>query len=137
VTPLDDVGHLAGRLDAAAEVLGDEPASVLLPDIGGVLLWGHLRVYDLPGLCDPTIARTYLKDTPAFNDYVLREARPTFIRLHTYWKRVTSLEEDERFSRDYVPVWERADGEETFWVRRQALGGRNELLAELGAVLAR
>ena len=68
-----------------------------------MLLWSHLRVYDLAGLCDAPIARLGARDPEGARDYILAEARPTFIHTYGKFSRV-GLERDPRFDRDYVPI---------------------------------
>jgi hypothetical protein len=92
-----------------------EDASALLPDIGGTLHCTRLRIFDLAGLCDKTIARTLRQSKPAFHDYVFDRMRPTFIHTHGYWTLVAQLHADPRFRRDYVPIQEHADE----WIRNR------------------
>ena len=116
VVPLADVIVDQGeRYNRYSRALGRDDCSVLLPDIGGMLLVSNLRVFDLGGLCDRTIARTLVEDTAAFHDYVFDDIRPTFIDIHGVWIKRAKFEEDERFSRDYATIAalvESAEGEE-------------------------
>jgi hypothetical protein len=75
-------------------------ASILLPDVGGTLMYSNLRVYDLAGLCDKKIAKTL--GTPEFADYIFQEAKPTFIHMHGPWISRSGLLQDGRLSRDYI-----------------------------------
>lgn len=113
--PLAIVGEVLGhRLNRLATALDIESGSILLSDVGGTLLYSRLRVYDLHGLCDPTIARTLgrYRNLGAFHEYVLGRVRPVFIHLATPdWVRVTRFEADERFLRDYAPLAERVDAD--------------------------
>lgn len=122
------------RYDEFARRLGIDSASVLLPDIGGPLYYSELRVYDLAGLCNSSIAKLRGIDQPAFYTYVFDTARPTFIHTHGYFSYVSRLERDPRFVRDYVGI---ADSLEVYggdsvilgdWVRREALGGNDSVL---------
>jgi hypothetical protein len=107
-TPLLRIAEYFGhRYNRLAEALQLESASLLAVNQGGSLLYSHLRVFDLGGLCDRTIARTLGRDQPAFYDYVFDELRPTFIEVHGTWIRVTALDADPRFKRDYVAIKER------------------------------
>jgi hypothetical protein len=92
------------RFDRYASWLGVASPSILLPDVGAMLLWSHARVYDLAGLCDAALARLRRHDLAGARDYVLAEIRPTFI--HTYGKWSLDLEQDVRFERDYVAIYE-------------------------------
>ena len=93
------------RYNRYADLLGARDASILLPDVGGTLWVSRLRVYDLVGLTDPTIARTLDKRPEAFYDYIFDEAKPTFIHLHHYWTLQAGFDYDPRFRRDYVPLF--------------------------------
>lgn len=102
------------RFNRYAAMLGvGEGGSILLPDLGGTLWTSRLRVFDLAGLCDKTIARTLRRDSEAFHDYIFERVRPTFIHTHEYWTAVARFDEDPRFRRDYVPLDEAPDP----WVR--------------------
>ena len=130
----------AERFDRYASALRVASPSVLLPDVGGMLLWSHARVYDLAGLCDASIARSIAHDPPAARDYILAEARPTFIHAYGKYSRV-ALELDPRFATDYVPI-HAYDKEEDpdleghasgIFVRRDAVTGP-DAEAELDAI---
>jgi hypothetical protein len=107
----------ARKFNRYAEALGMTDASFLLPDLGGTLYSSHLRIYDMAGLCDKTIAKTLHphvggdegKDFKAFHEYVFGQVRPTFIHIHGYWTRSTRLWSDPRFSAEYVPIFEHLD----------------------------
>jgi hypothetical protein len=133
----------AERIDRYAEALhiatappsaGASSASVLLPDVGGMLLWSHLRVVDLAGLCDERIARTLFRDPPATREYILGEVRPTFIHAADIWAKAAALEEDPRFSSDYTPIHAYSSTEDPpsdghaagLFVRRDALGAAGD-----------
>lgn len=141
--PFAEVARFAHRFDRYAEVLGLEDASVLLPDVGGTLYYSRLRVYDLGGLTDRTVALTLLRrpNLAAFHDYVFDTLRPTFIHTHGLWAYLARLDEDPRFRRDYVAIWEEPDpwirkkfGLEMYsgdYVRREVVRGRLEELRAL------
>lgn len=107
--------HGGERFNQYANMLGLEDASVLLPDVGGTLWVSRLRVYDLYGLTDPTIARTLGIDQPAFYDYLFEAAQPTFITIHGFHTDRARLDTDPRFRRDYVAICEYIDA----WVRER------------------
>jgi hypothetical protein len=100
----DVVFYFGDRYNRYADALGVENPSILLPDLGGALWTSKLRVYDLAGLCDRTIAKTRDRDPKAFYDYIFGEVRPTFLRTYYTWSIVSPLERDPRFQRDYVPL---------------------------------
>jgi hypothetical protein len=86
--------------------------TLALPDIGGTLLVSRLRVLDLAGLTEPTIAR-YLGvgDAKGLADYVFETQRPALMNLHGSW--TAPLRSDPRLKRDYVRLASEGD-----WVRR-------------------
>jgi hypothetical protein len=94
----------AERIDRYAETLHVDHGSVLLPDVGGMLLWSHLRVVDLAGLCDERLAQTLQRDPVATREYVLGQVRPTFIHAADIWAKAAALEEDPRFATDYAAI---------------------------------
>lgn len=98
----------AQGFNALAARLPQPPAqaSLLTPDLGGVLLQSDLRVYDLAGLCDPVIARALHENPGRLRDYVFDEVRPTFIHTQGAFTRAANLHEDPRFARDYVALHE-------------------------------
>jgi hypothetical protein len=111
--PFARISEFARAYDRLAEGLGPGSHSLLAPDLGGTLFHTNLRVFDLAGLCDRTVARTLMDDRDAFHDYVFETARPTFIHIHASWAEWAALHEDPRFARDYVVLfeqWERPVG---------------------------
>lgn len=97
------------KLNNFADALDLKDGSALLADIGGALYCSRIRIHDLAGLCDKTIARTLRRSNGAFRDYVFHELRPTFIHTHGYWTLAARFFNDGRFSRDYVPIDENVD----------------------------
>lgn len=145
----DIVAEYGLRYDQYAAALGIPPAeaSVLLPDLGGTLYTSQVRIYDLGMLADKTIARTLMRDQAAFYDYVFEEARPTFIHVHDVWSYLARLDDDPRFRRDYLPLYEYPDawakqrhGLTVYagdYVRKDVLNNDNrDALAEIQARLA-
>ncbi len=135
------------RFNRFAAALGVGNGSILLPDVGGTLWSSRLRVYDLGGLTDRTVARTLGKDRRAFHEYVFAVAQPTFIHTHDYWTAAAALEADPRFTRDYVPlllflepkVMEITEGRpfrSGDFVRRDAVAGKDEVVQAIRAELA-
>jgi hypothetical protein len=113
--PFARITRFAHAYDTLAATLGPGPHSLLTPDLGGMLFHARLRIYDLAGLCDRTIARTLMGDGAAFRDYVFATTRPTFIHVHATWADWAALHTDPRFARDYVPLhetWARPQGAE-------------------------
>ncbi len=97
------------RHEVYASALHLTSASLLTPDIGALLYYSDLRIYDLAGLTDKTIAKTLGHDQDAFHDYVFEVAKPDFIRTHSVWAARAALDLDPRFRRDYVPLCESFD----------------------------
>jgi hypothetical protein len=135
--PFERVREFARSYDELARVLGSGRSSLLTPDLGGMLFESQLRIYDLAGLCDRTIARSLMSDGVAFRDYVFETTRPTFIHVHASWADWARLHADPRFARDYLflhETWERPRGAETGtgepwagdYVRRDALSPSGE-----------
>jgi hypothetical protein len=129
IVPLEEVASRFGRgFNRLAEALPTAPsASILLPDVGGTLLESRLRVFDLAGLCDATIAATLAHDTRALHGYVFDRLRPTFIHVHGGWAGLAGFSENPRLAEDYAVIHERreSDSAEPDWgdyVRRDALG---------------
>ncbi len=135
-TPLARVSEIFGRrFNRCAELVGVPTPSILLPDLGGTLLHSKMRVIDLAGLCDRTIAITLGNDRRRFYDYVFETTQPTFIHVHGWWTWFAHLDSDPRLARDYVLI-HRLNEPENDWrdyVRRDAIGQRTELLAALDA----
>jgi hypothetical protein len=105
IVPLERIRAFGSAYQSLAARV-DHP-SILTPDLGGVLLVAKsLRVHDLAGLCDKQIARTLMRDTRAFHDYVFERLRPTFVHAHGAWADWASLHSDPRFERDYLPLHE-------------------------------
>ncbi len=131
----------AERFDRYADLLDLDDASILLPDLGATLYYSHLRVYDLAGLTDKTVARVLYRDQAALHDYIFETARPTFIHVHAGWSYLAGLDSDSRFRRDYVPIheWIEPYVQERWnvevysgdYVRKEALQGRDSLLEAL------
>ncbi len=108
--PLATVTALTLKVNAYADRLSLANASLLLPDIGGALLYSRLTIHDLAGLTDKTIARVIGRDPWALYDYVFETLKPTFIQTHSFWSALVYLEQDARFRRDYLPIYEEQDG---------------------------
>jgi hypothetical protein len=115
--PLERTARLGGAgFNSLADTLALPEASILTPDLGGVLLDSKLRVFDLAGLCDPVIARnlSISGDVSRLHDYVFAELKPTFIHTAGTFQRIARLHQDSRFAADYVPLYESWDGPATW-----------------------
>lgn len=139
--PFMEVGERFGkRFNRYSERLGIEDGSILLHDLGGTLYYSRLKVYDLSGLCDRTIARTFEPRLPEFYDYIFEEVRPTFIHAFVGWSVRADLDRDPRFRDNYVALYEYPEHtvERTrrviysgSYVRRDAVRGRNSILEDI------
>ena len=134
--PLSNViNELGLPFNRAAEKLGIINGSLLIPDLGGTLYVSNLRIYDLAGLCDATIARTKGINQNEFYDYIFDVAKPTFIHTHFPWAQQAALDVDPRFRDQYLPIRETFDTEnQVYWgdyVRKDAAKGKEELLTTL------
>lgn len=142
--PLERIAkQFSERFDRYALTLGLENASFLTPDLGGTLYYSRLRIYDLAGLCDRTVAKTLGKNQGAFYDYIFDEIKPTFIHTHGFFTSICEFDLDQRFSRDYVAIrdYDDAYAEKRIkrpiksgdFVRRDAIADRMEVYQELVA----
>jgi hypothetical protein len=105
IVPFDRIARQYGMgFNRCADVIDVKNGSVLLPDLGGMLYYSDLKVYDLAGLCDKTIAKTLRKDYKKLHDYIFDVVKPTFIHTHGIWTYAASLDDDPRLRRDYVPI---------------------------------
>lgn len=86
--------------------------SILTSDLGGMLLDSRLRVVDLAGLCDRTVARaiSISGDPSRLHEYVFTETKPTFMHVVGTFVRLSRFHSDARFERDYVPIYEAWEG---------------------------
>jgi len=136
----------AFRFNRIADYLELQNPSFLVPDIGATLYHSKLRIYDLAGLCDPTIAKNRRRHQQVFYDYVFDSLRPTLIHVHGYFTDVSKFDDDPRFTADYVPInayvdaWlKNATGEERMsgdFIRRDATVGREAKLDSVRQGLA-
>jgi hypothetical protein len=100
-----------------ANILDVKQGSLLIPDIGGVLLTTRLTVIDSAGLANSAIAKAYQNnDHKAMNDYIYGQAKPTFVQVHAAWMIPA---EDPRLKQDYDLLYHRG----TVWdyVRKDAV----------------
>jgi hypothetical protein len=114
------VAARAKRLEVVASLMHINSASWLTPDVGGALLYSHLRIFDLGMLCDRRIARYLgegmpIENVQAFHNYVFEELEPTFISMRAYHSWIARMQEDARFQRDYVPLHEFVD----LWIEKR------------------
>jgi hypothetical protein len=112
-----------------AEYLGVKSASLLVPDIGGTLFYSKLRIYDLAGLTDRTIAlnrpnnEQFTWNIGVFYNYVFDTLRPTFIHTHGSFTMRSQFDRDPRFARDYEPIREYEDDYAGERLQRKIMSG--------------
>jgi hypothetical protein len=104
--PFSRIEEFAQGYNGLSAALGPGQHSLLTPDLGGMLFDSTLRIHDLVGLCDRTVAKTLLGHPDVFREYVLANLRPTFIHVHGNWSGTAGLHGDDRFGRDYAVVYE-------------------------------
>ena len=144
--PYAEIAELYGkRFNRAAEILGLDHASLLLPDLGGSLFYSKLKLIDLAGLTDPTIAKNLRTNKPALYDYIFNQVKPTFIHTREYWAAISDLDASNQFRADYLPLREAVDPEASAYagrtiysgdyVRRDSVAGRAAALTQIRAAL--
>lgn len=111
VVPASWVEQNSAKFNERARMLGVRHGSLLIADLGSVLLTSDLRIYDLAGLTDRVIGRALPNDRPRFYRYVFDDARPTFIKTNGPWAERAAFDEVARFRKDYVAIHEEVDAE--------------------------
>jgi hypothetical protein len=108
-----NAGH---NIAGYADLLGVEQATVLVPDIGGAALVSPVRIIDLAGLTDATMAGFWhAGDFDGMRDYVFDAVRPTLIKAHGPWLSATGLADDPRLAAHYEIIGSTSGT--TDWVR--------------------
>ncbi len=110
--PLERIANNFGhRINDWTDRLGLDSASLLVPDLGGALLYSDLTVYDLAGLADSVIARhrrNHWKhdrwNMDRFYQYVFEELKPTYIATHGSFTMRSQWDVDGRLYSDYLPI---------------------------------
>lgn len=136
------VNKYSSTFDNYASLFHVKNGSLLLPDIGGALYFSRLKIYDLAGLTDRTIAKTLEINQKDFYDYIFKTIKPTFIHVHGIWAYRANLESDKRFREDYEPITESVEPsiEKKYgklrvhsgnYIRKDILNGRTELLQKI------
>ena len=104
--PMCNVANEGKDFNTLADLLGVRQGSLLIPDIGGVLLTTRLTVVDSAGLANSAIAKAFQDDDRrAMNDYIYGVAEPTFVQVHSAWMIPA---EDPRLRQDYDVLYTRA-----------------------------
>ncbi|MFB3102571.1 MAG: hypothetical protein ACE1ZV_04840, partial [Alphaproteobacteria bacterium] len=133
------------RFNKAAEILGVERASFLVPDLGATLFVSKLEVFDMAGFADATIAQSLHKNKKFPHDYIFNDVKPTFILTYAYSALAADLDSSPQFRQQYIPLREKIDpiasevvGRTIYsgdYVRRDAIENRPDALAQARAVL--
>ncbi len=111
---VEEVTENSERFYRWSTMLNVERPSILTADVGGLLMSGRLKVFDLGMLTDKTIAVSLgegsrRRSHEGFLDYVFMEARPTIIATRAYHSWLADLHSDPRFSEQYIPIFEYQD----------------------------
>ncbi len=127
----------ADTFNSYSDRLHLKEASVLLPDLGATLYYSKIEVYDASGLCDRVIGRNIYRDVNEVHDYIFESIKPTFIHVHNTWSERLSLDDDERFRNNYLPIYEyeedslsKAVGQRIMsgnYIRKEALSPSNAM----------
>ncbi|HVO72648.1 MAG TPA: hypothetical protein VMT35_01380 [Ignavibacteriaceae bacterium] len=136
------VDKYCSTFDNYASLFHVKNGSLLLPDIGGPLYYSKLKIYDIAGLTDRTIAKTLEINQKDFYDYIFKTIKPTFIHVHEIWAYRANLDSDKRFREDYEPITEYIEPsiEKKYgnlrvysgnYIRKDILKGRTELLQKI------
>ncbi|GAA2290270.1 hypothetical protein OKJ48_34120 [Streptomyces kunmingensis] len=98
--------------NAYADRLGLRPgATAALPDLGGMLLTSRLRVVDVAGLTDRTVADAYAAhDKAALTRHVLNEVRPELVHTHGAWPGKSGITDARLTAAGYVPLYREGNG---------------------------
>jgi hypothetical protein len=104
--PLDAVARAAWRYNELASALDLGNPMLLLPDLGGTLMYSRLRVRDIAGLCDREIARLYYEDVSPqeFANYVVDNLKPDLFHVHGYWAQRSGLLSNPQIKAHYIQL---------------------------------
>jgi hypothetical protein len=97
----------AQTINGLADVLKlPDSAQVGLIDLGGTSLGSRLRVLDLAGLGDKTVADHLLhSDVAGVRDYVFNSEKPELITFIGSWITTLQFDKDPRFEQQYTTVF--------------------------------
>jgi len=144
--PIYEVLDTGDRFVSYAKMLETDRASLLIADVGGLMLKDELQVYDLGMLCNKTIAKTLGEGATSvnvdeFHEYIFETARPIFIATRAYHSWIAKLYEDARFYEQYVPIFEYEDqwilgryGQSKFsgdYIRKDVVQGKKKALLSM------
>jgi hypothetical protein len=102
-TPMPTVAAIGNYFKMLGQRAGVEDPTLLHHDAGGTSFVAGIRLIDLAGLCDRTIAHHW-QDRERMRKYLFEERRPHFIYSGPYFAQRFGLEDFQEFHRDYVPL---------------------------------
>jgi hypothetical protein len=102
-TPMQTVARIGQYFVDLADQAGVDEPSLLHHDAGGTSYVAGIRLIDLGGLCDRTVAR-HRHDREIMRRYLFHEQRPTFIYSAKVFADRIGLETFPEFHADYVPL---------------------------------
>lgn len=102
-TPMELVARVGQHFVELADRAGIEDPSLLHHDAGGTSYVAGIRLIDLAGLCDRTMAKQW-RDRDAMRRYLFHEQRPTFIHSAKTFADRVHLETFPEFHTDYVQL---------------------------------
>lgn len=98
-----DVSIRVRHMEHVAARLGLERVSAGEIDMGAHVWWSEFELVDLAGLLDvPTAHHAW--EAAFVTEYILRERRPDFMHVHSYWGRKTNLQSHARFRNEWVEI---------------------------------
>ncbi|TNE84960.1 MAG: hypothetical protein EP330_26505 [Deltaproteobacteria bacterium] len=98
-----DVFVRVRHMQHVADVIGIERPSAGEIDMGAHVWWSDFELVDLAGLLDVPVGH-HAWQPPFVTEYVLRERRPDFMHIHSYWGRKTKIASHAGFFNHWVEV---------------------------------
>ncbi|MFC9897315.1 hypothetical protein ACFVMC_26810 [Nocardia sp. NPDC127579] len=129
--PLCWIALRFGRyVNGYADIIGLQQGSMLAPDMGGSSLTSRLRLIDMAGLTEASIADIYAgTGATTLEDHVFEDRKPTFIHTHGLWWH-NGITLDPRMTRDYYQIQGFQDpsgGRDEDWVRKEVVRDDRQL----------
>ena len=116
-TPLHTVARIGEYFVNLGRSAGIDRPTLLAHDAGGTSYLAGIRLLDLAGLCDSTMAKCW-RDSERIREYIFYEQRPTFIYSARVFAERIGLEDFPEFSRDYVTLPPAPSAELDGYIRR-------------------
>jgi len=102
-TPLAAVAEIGNRFKQIAAAAGIPNPSLLDHDAGGTSFVAEIRLIDLAGLTDRTLA-LHARDREVLRRYLFATVKPTFIYSADYFANRVGLRDFPEFEADYVEL---------------------------------